>query len=136
MDKLQAIRQLQNASAKELKEAQDRVAMKDPDHLTRWLQETRPYIVFKSSDLVESLKPLWPDGIQAFQNVVNCYRSHRCAIPSGETKTAIAPNGEEYVQALYKDDALTMVELDRCIRFLVGQILEHNSDWSLEDTAL
>lgn len=125
------------ATPDEIKEAQRRVAINNPEHLKQWMQKTRPFIVFESSDLLKALEPLWPEGATSLQNIVNVYRAYRMQQLSGEVREVKDPITKQTIQqGVYKSDALTEVELDRCIRHFVGQILEHNPNWKLEDAPL
>lgn len=136
----------QNASPSEVLRAQERVAMRDPQHLLRWLQATnRTFLVLHSPDLVEGLKHLLgsdgePIGLQVLQEVVNAYRSHRNTVPSGVVHRELvrAPDGtsREVDVPLMKDDTLTKQELDRAIRQLTREMFDRNPGWTLEGDPL
>jgi hypothetical protein len=123
------------ASLEEIRAAQARVSLADPEHLRRWLEESRPFLIFSAQDLSDSLSPLWPDGAKWVQQMVACYRAHRATIPSGEIRVS-EMDGEKYEQPLFKGDSLTLAEKDRAVRWLVSQILEEKPDWSLEAPGL
>ena len=115
-----------------LTEEQYNVAMKDPAHLERWVGEARPFMVFVGPDLVKSLR--WPDGHQALQSIIQQYQDHRCKIPSGSVRLERDPVLDQQVEvALMKDQRLSESEMDRAIRWLIGEIKERNPKWSLED---
>ena len=46
------------------------------------------------------------------------------------------PLGNEVEVPLYKDDLLTIAEMDRCIRFLIGLVTDKDPNWSLENDPL
>jgi len=120
-------------SAVEKSEAQIRIAMKDPEHLKRWLEESgRRWVVFAAKDLVDALP--WPEGINAFVQIVQAYRDHRAAQPSGRK----AKVWDEHAHAMVevpemKGELLEVEELDRAIRFLISQITAKEPSWKLED---
>ena len=123
------------ASLQEIREARARVAISNPEQLRKWLEATRPYLIFHGKDLMDALDPLWPDGVRAFQDIVNVYRAQRIGIPTGETRV-VESLGHRVEQTIYKDDGLTLTEKDRCVRWLISQILEAKPDWRLEDPSL
>lgn len=62
--------------------AQQRTAMRDPEHLRRFLlQSDRKYLVLNALDMVEALP--WPDGHDALIQCVTAYNHERQARPSG-----------------------------------------------------
>ena len=130
---------------KELQKRQEAVAISDPEHLIRWLVSTgRDYLVFVTKDLCEALEPITDDGhpvgLQMLQNLINCYRQHRLAQPSGEmcTENLRAPDGSKSIVTLpiMKDDRLTVPELDRAIRSLMREMHDRNPAWSIEHDPL
>jgi len=115
--------------------AQINVAMRDPEHLKRWIRETRPFLIFKGTDLVDSLE--FPDGHRELQGIVFAYHMHRMKIPTGEVlKEKDAVLGETIDVPQYKTQDLTVEEMDRCIRWLCGRILEKSPAWQLSDPPL
>jgi hypothetical protein len=108
-----------------------RIAIQDPEHLKRWLEESgRSWLVFNSLDLVDALP--FPDGVDAFMQLIACYRDYRSAIPSGRTETIMDPTlGKEVTTSIMKTDNLEVEELDRAIRFLIGQITELDPSWDI-----
>jgi len=132
----------QKASPAEVLAAQDRVALRDPDHLIQWLRQTnRRFVVFETQDLVKSLQDMEGFvGLQALQQLVNVYRAHRQTVPTGEVRMekVKAPDGttKEVSIPLMKDDTLTIPELDRCIRWLCAHMHDRNPGWSLDSAPL
>ena len=116
--------------------ARVRTAMKDPEHMKRWLNASgRMFIVLKADDLIDALQ--WPAGVDVFMGVVNAYAQRRRTIPSGELAQREDPlTGEMVDITLYKDESLTHGELDRCIRYLVAKMYEIDPTWKLTDHAL
>jgi hypothetical protein len=100
--------------------------MRSPEKMREWLEASgRVWLVFNAPQLVEALP--WPEGMNAFMQIVAAYRDHRSTIPTGDTEEV---NGVP--TRLYHGDTLTAVELDRCIRYLIGQITELDPTWTLE----
>jgi len=117
--------QVRAMSPIERSEAAMRVAMQSPEKLKTWLQASgRQWVVLNGPQLIDALP--WPEGVQAFMHVVAAYRDHRSTIPTGETENV----GGEKVD-LYHGEVLTLTELDRCIRFLIGKATELDSTWTL-----
>lgn len=112
------------------------IAIKDPDHLKRWLEATgRRWLVFDTLELVDSLP--YPEGLDYLMQIIACYRDYRRAIPSGSTEKIIEPTlGHEVERMLYKDETLEVAELDRAIRYLVRMITEKDQSWNLANPAL
>lgn len=109
-----------------------RTSLKDPEHLKKWLDESnRRYLVFDSLDLVDSLP--FPAGIDSLMQLIACYRDHRATKPSGRAEKSSLVSGEDVEIPIMKTDVLEVEELDRAIRFLVGQITELDAGWSLEN---
>ena len=107
-------------------EAARRVAIASPEKLKEWLSASgRSWLIFNGPQLIDSLP--WPEGVNVFMQLVDAYRDHRRALPTGESETI---SGVKV--ACYHDDTLTLPELDRCIRFLVGQATALDPTWSLE----
>lgn len=125
------------ASVEEFQKALDRVSIKDPDHLKRWIASRRPFLVFVGEDLSEALKPFWPECEQELQRIINQYMSHRLGVPTGDVKRQKDPiTGKMIDVPLYKDDTLTLTELDRLVRWAVAQIMDHDPNWKLTNPAL
>lgn len=113
-------------------------AMKSPQHLREWLEQTdRRWLVFNAVDLVESLP--WPDGVDALVQIVASYRDHRSLIDSGRFHDIEVTNhlGTEIKRVpIGKDDTLEVEELDRAIRYLTAQLVAKKPDWKIEDPSL
>lgn len=120
-------------TAEERIEAIARVAMKDKNHLKRWLRATgRNWLVFNAPELVDALK--WPDGVDVLMQIIACYRDHRAAIDTGRREKQMNPTtGTEVEVAIFKGEVLEADELDHAIRDLVRQIKEKVPAWKLED---
>lgn len=108
------------------------VAIKDPEHLKRWLQESgRTWLIFNTNDLVDALP--FPDGLDTLIQIIACYRDHRSIMPSGRVEKQVNPvTGKEVEVPLSKSDKLEVAELDRAIRFLINQITETEPSWNLQ----
>ena len=113
-----------------------RVSIKDPEHLKRWLDESgRRWLVFDAIDMVDALP--FPDGLNSLIQIIACYRDHRSIKPSGRVEKQADPTlGNEVDVPIMKTDVLEPDEIDRAIRFLVGQITELVPDWDLNNTPL
>jgi len=112
-------------------------AESDPEHLKRWLSESgRKFIVLKADDLVDSLQP-WPEAADIFIGMVEGYRKHRMKTLSSRTMKAKHPVTNVPIDVpLQKTDVLEVDELDRCIRFLIGQVTSLDENWSLDNPPL
>lgn len=124
-----------------LSREQVNVAMRDRDHLKRWLQETgRRYIVLDGHDLVDALWDV--DGaMDALLSVLAMYRDHRRAVPSGRVERTTEPmTGAQVEVTLFKDETLELDELDRAIRFLINlaslEAQHIGEPWSLDNNPL
>jgi hypothetical protein len=119
-----------------LSQEQLNTAMRSPVHLKQWLDAThRRWLVFNAVELMDALP--WPSGVDAFMQVVMAYRDHRRTIESGRTELVEEPlTGERVEVPVYKDEGLEVEELDRAIRYLVGQIREKRPEWSLEQASM
>ena len=113
-----------------------RIALKDPEHLKRWLQETgRRWMVLDSVDLVDALP--WPDGVDALIQILACYRDHRQGRSSGRTEKMKDPIlGRQVEVPIMKTDVLEIEEMDRAIRHLIRQASEKDPTWKLENPPL
>ena len=109
-----------------------RVAIKDAEHLKKWLEKSgRTWIVLNCTELVDALP--FPDGLDAFMQIIACYRDHRRGVPTGEIEVQTDPTlGKEIQVPLMKDENLSVVELDQAIRYLISQVTELDPDWSIE----
>lgn len=115
---------------------QENVAMRSPEHMLHWLQETgRKWLVFNTEDMVRG--QVWPHGIDALMQIISGYRQHRQAQPSGRFDTLKHPVTREMTRVpITKTDKLEIAEMDRAIRWLIEQITEADPDWSLNKPAL
>ncbi|MCK4858399.1 MAG: hypothetical protein KAT58_10550, partial [candidate division Zixibacteria bacterium] len=88
-----------------------RVAIKDKDHLKRWLSESgRRWMVFDALDLVDSLT--WPEGVLALMEIIAAYREYRMGIESGNFELQVDPTlGKEIKVPIMKDELLEIAEL-------------------------
>lgn len=125
-----------NKSAIELSEEQLRIAVKDRAHLKEWLHASgRQWLVLNGDHLVDALP--WPDGVETFMQIVACYRDHRATIDTGEKALIKNPTTGNLEEVLtFYPETLTLTEMDRAIRWLVGQITNLDSDWKLENPPL
>jgi hypothetical protein len=86
------------------------VAIKDREHLIRFLNGSgRQFFVMRSEDVVRAL-PHFEEGVQVLQNLVSCYRDFRRLVPSGKTDQV---KGQEIPR--YKGETLEIEELDELI---------------------
>ena len=107
------------------------VAIKSPEHLKAWLEETnRKFLVFKATDLVDALS--WPDGVEALMQIIAFYRGYRQGIPSDCVRQveSLVP-GVMGVEVVFKSDQLEVSELDTAIRYLIGLVTKKDSNWQL-----
>jgi hypothetical protein len=120
----------------ELSEQQLRTAMQDQEHLIRWMEESgRTWLIFNGKHLASALP--WPAGAESLIQVIACYRDHRATIDTGETQIIDNPITNEKVEVpVYHPETLTLTEMDRAIRWLVGQITELDPDWKLTNVPL
>lgn len=112
------------------------VAMKDPEHLKKWLLATgRKYLVLDAIDLVNSLP--FPDGVDSFIQIMSCYEDYRRTKPTGRVRVEVEPTLQQKVEVpVMKTQNLEMEELDRAIRFLIRQITEKDPKWTIENNPL
>jgi len=124
----------------ELSQEAINTAMKDPEHLKKWLQESgRRWMTFNTKDLIESIP--WPAGAQALAEIISMYRDHRRAIATGrvEIQKHMDNVSSEEVGVevpLYKDETLEIEELDRAIRHMIGLASEKDPKWNLQNAPL
>lgn len=110
--------------------------MKSPDHLKRWLAASgRQWLIFNALDLVDALE--WPAGVDRLQQLVASYGEHRSTIATGRTERNPDPTtGQEVEVPVYKGELLEREELDRCVRFLVAQLIAKDPTWKLTNPPL
>jgi hypothetical protein len=127
---------IKGMTAEERMAAVLRTSITSPDHLKRWLEQSgRRWLVLDSVQLVEALP--WPDGVSALAQILAALRDHRFAIPTGEFETQYDSEKKCDVRVpLHHTEQLEVCELDRAIRYLIGQITEKDSAWSLENQPL
>lgn len=130
------MREERQISAVELSERQMRVAMTSPSHLKRWMHESnRRWVVLNGDHLVDALP--WPDGVESFMQLVACYRDHRSTLPTGDTEVVVHPEtGKKHEVPLYHPETLTVTELDRAIRWMIGQVTALDATWRIENEPL
>ena len=114
-------------------------AMKSPDHLKRWLEESgRRYLVFDGLELIDALP--WPDGIEALMQLISCYRDYRSVKDTGRKESIEVDSGEVVTVSVFKSEVLELEELDRVIRYLIGVASEEAKrrqvKWSIEQSPL
>jgi len=109
------------------------ISMKTPEHLKAWLEESgRVWIVLNSVELVDALP--FPGGHDHLMQIIACYRDHRATITTGRFEKQMDPRKKKEVEIpIMKKETLEKEELDRAIRYLVGQITEMDPSWSLEN---
>jgi hypothetical protein len=130
------MREERRLSPVEESERQMRVAITSRPHLREWLEKSgRQWLVFNSAHLVDALP--FPDGVEAFIQFVACYRDHRATLDTGETAWVENPKtGTMDEVPLFHSETLTLVEMDRAIRWMVGQITAMDPDWKLTNPPL
>lgn len=117
---------------KEIREAQERVAMRSLDHFRQWLIASgREFLIFNSKDLLNSLE-FAPDNLVLVQQIVDCYRQHRLDIPYSTRKEIEPMTGETITVPICKDDTLTIAETDRLVRILASTLFDKVPGWSLD----
>lgn len=123
-------------SAREIRRRQIATAMKDPEHLKRWLRASgHGWLVMNTTELIDALP--WPGGVETLMEIIHVYGEHRRTIDSGRREIQKEPvTGTDVEVVIHKDDLLEVEELDRAIRFLTAQIYEKKPDWSLTDTPM
>ena len=113
-------------SAEERMQSALRTSMASPEKLIQWLEASgRAWLVFNARQLVQALP--WPDGASAFAQIVAASRDHRSTVSTGETETI---NGVTVPR--FHTEALTVIELDRVIRYLITQASTLDPTWSLD----
>jgi hypothetical protein len=124
---------MKQVSAQQLSEARMRVAMSSPEHLKHWLDESgRRFLVLPAMELVDSLP--WPHGVEALMQIIAAWRDHRMAQPSGRTHEMRHPmTGDRMRVPVMKGDSLEVEELDRAIRYLIGQVTAQDPTWKIEN---
>jgi len=119
----------------EISQAQIRTAMKSQTMLIEWLEKSgRRWVTFNSRHLVDALP--WPEGVESFMQIVAAYRDHRSILETGDVETIKNPDGTSYTKSVLYGETLHIAELDRCIRYLIGQASNLDPDWSLEGEPL
>ena len=130
----------------ERSEALMRVAMKSKEHMKRWAVESgRPWLIFDTAELIDALPPDPPPpaegepeqigALELLTQFVACYRDHRACLPSttGEMVQQKDPGtGKISETPKTKPETLEPVEIDRLIRWLVGEITAKDPTWSLD----
>jgi hypothetical protein len=105
-------------------------AIRDPNHLLRWVQSERPWIVFKGEHLVKAMP--WPQGHILLQGLIASYRELRLKTPSGDMVQVRDPLSGQTVEVEgILDETLSRDELDACIRWLVNQMHAVDPSWTL-----
>lgn len=127
---------IERMSAEEIAEARDRVSIKDPQKLIKFLERNGPVIPFVVKDLVTALAHS-DDATKAFQGIVNLYMSYRITQPNGDFEEVKNPlTGEIERVPQTKTEVLTLTEMDRAIRNLIGQAKDLDPRWSLDNPPL
>ena len=127
---------IERMSAEEIAEARDRVSIKDPQKLIKFLERNGPVIPFVVRDLVTALS-YSDDATKAFQSIVNLYMSYRITQPNGDFEEVKNPlTGEIERVPQTKTEVLTLTEMDRAIRNLIGQAKDLDPRWSLDNPPL
>jgi len=104
-------------------EAKIRVSINSPEKLKEFLEASgRLWLVFNARHLVESLP--WPEGVNSFMQIIDCYRDHRRVIPTGDLDA-------QTQLPITHGETLTIEELDRCIRYLIEQASKLDPNWKL-----
>jgi len=104
-------------------------AMKSPEHLKLWLEKSgRRWLVLNGLDLVDALP--WPSGVEAFVQIVMAYRDHRATIDTGRVEE-IDVEGTKRRVPVMKGELLEVEELDRAIRYLIGEITRRDPTWDV-----
>lgn len=126
----------ESLTPEEIARRQDITGMKSPEHLQRWLRETRrDYLVFKTGDFLKAIR--FPRDAEALMYLVSRYDEYRSRIPSGRTQTVVEPLTKKTVEIpIMKSEVLEVEELDRAIRNFAAMIYEQKPDWSIENTPL
>lgn len=94
--------------------------------LKEWVDASgRGWIVLNARQFVEALP--WPGGVRAFQECLAAYQDHRRTIETGDTEVISGVTVKKY-----HTDVLTVIELDRVIRYLIAQVSALDPTWSLE----
>jgi len=117
----------------EKSEARMRVGQSSPARMIEWLEASgRTWLVLNSRHLVESF--VWPEGGQQFQWLLAGYRDHRAGMKHHEETGCTAARVR--TQDVGYSETLEVEELDRAIRFLIGEITRKDSTWKLENSPL
>lgn len=118
--------EIKNMTPAERAQAIQSVGVSSPDQLIRWLEASgRAWLVLNARQFVEA--QAWPDGVELFRLCLAAYRDHRSTIATGETETI---DGKTVPK--FHPETLTVVELDRAIRYLITQASTLDPTWSLE----
>jgi hypothetical protein len=117
-------------------EAIQRTSLRSAEKLKTWLEASgRRWLVFNALDLVDALP--WPNGHAALQQIIMAYGAHRGAIDSGRFEViATMPGLPQQKVPIFKTELLEVEELDRAIRFLIGQITAKDPTWQLTNPPL
>lgn len=100
-----------------------RVAIKDREHLIRFLQGShRQFWVMDAADLVRSLPEPFSENMDLLQQIVACYRDHRRGQSSGFTEiiSVVEPLSDRRTSVrapIMKGETLEPEELDALIQW-------------------
>jgi len=107
---------VRSMTAVERSEAQMRIGQQSPEKFKQWLEASgRTWLVFNAAMFVDAA---WPEGCRLLQILVANYRDHRAGLREPLPET------------------LTLEELDRAIRYLIGQATSLDPQWSLSNDPL
>ena len=126
--------------AMELSQEQINTAMKDPNHLKKWLEESgRKWLTFNTKDLVNAMP--WPEGAQAFAQIISMYRDQRRTIATGRVEIQkhidnVSDKEVDVEVPIFKDETLEIEELDRAIRHMIGLASKKDPSWKLTNAPL
>lgn len=101
-------------TTEEMKEARDRISLKDKDHLKKWLIESgRKYLIFNSSHFVDALSM---EDLEVFQQLLLKYKNYRNTIPTGRYSFENNPiTGEKCAVTEMYDELLDPLEFENLL---------------------
>lgn len=99
----------------------ENVAITSPAHLKQWLEASgRKYIVLDAAHLVDSLA--WPEGINELMAMIEAYKVHRLAVPTGRMFAHTDPDtGDVHALPEMHPETLTATEIESVMDWLLEQ---------------
>jgi len=93
------------------------IAIKDPEHLKRWLvANDLKYLAFDATQMVDALP--FPEGTQALQQILDCYAQHRMTFDTEWVQHSKNAHGDLVEAPVMQYQNLEATEVEACIEQL------------------